>query len=500
MPGGGDKRQQQGEDLQTAQQHGKGQHQLGEVRVLGKAAGRAHHVEAGADIVEAGHHGGEIGFKAERLQRDQQKRSNNAQRIERKISGGAVLGFFVDHLAFVAHHGNGAGMHHVADLVPDHLAEDHHAGDLKAAAGRTGARAHEHQQKQDRFGKAGPQIEVGGGVAGGGDDGRNLKCGVPQTLAHRFIHGCDVAGDGNHAGTHNAQIGPQLGAAQRLAETAQDHQEENVEVDTECQHADGDDPLEIRAVTGNAVGFDAETAGAGSTEGVYHAVIKRHAAGQQENDHNGGDAKINEIENAGGVLGARYQLAYDGAGHLGAQNVHGAVRHLAGDHGDQHQHAHAAYPVGEAAPEQIGAAHRFHIGENGSTGGGKTADGFEECIHIGGDLTAEHKGQRADGGEQQPADRNDGETLAGKDVALLGAAQHRHCAAQYKSHSDGDKVSACRAVVVVEADQQRQYQHGRFQQNHLTDGVDDHFIIHRANNLLKVKFPRLHMEIKPILS
>ena len=213
VPGGGDERQQQGEDLQTAQQHGEGQDDLGEVGVLGKAAGGAHHIEAGADVVEAGHSGGEMGFKAEGIKGDEKEGGHDTQGIQCKIGGCAGLSLFIHNPSLVAHHGNGAGVDHAADFRADHLGQDHHAADLQAAAGGAGAGAHEHQQQQNGLGKLRPEVKVGGGIARGGDDGRYLEGGVAQTFAPGRIHGGDVDGDGQYAGAHDAQIRPKLRAA-----------------------------------------------------------------------------------------------------------------------------------------------------------------------------------------------------------------------------------------------------------------------------------------------
>ena len=63
IQGGGEDGQQEREDLQTTHQHSERQYEFGEVGVGGEAAGRTDRIKAGADIVEAGDGGSEIGSK-----------------------------------------------------------------------------------------------------------------------------------------------------------------------------------------------------------------------------------------------------------------------------------------------------------------------------------------------------------------------------------------------------------------------------------------------------
>ena len=68
-----------------------------------------------------------------------------------------------------------------------------------------------------------------------------------------------------------------------------------VKVDTEQQHENSNDPLLIRAVGGDAVRFDAESAGAGRSEHVQQAVKKGHPSRQFENDHDHAHARVDQV-------------------------------------------------------------------------------------------------------------------------------------------------------------------------------------------------------------
>ena len=98
----------------------------------------------------------------------------------------------------------------------------------------------------------------------------------------------------------------------------------------------------------------------------------------------------------------------------GAAIGHGQHRH------GKHQHAHAAHPVGEAAPEQRAVAQGFHVGQDGGAGGGKAGDGLEESVNKGRYFAGNHKGQCAEGTHQHPDQRHDGQAVAGKDGGVFG--------------------------------------------------------------------------------
>ena len=50
------------------------------------------------------------------------------------------------------------------------------------------------------------------------------------------------------------------------------------------------------------------------------------------------------------------------------------------DRKQEHEYAHAADPVREAAPEQRTVREHFHIGDNACARRGKAGDGFKQCI------------------------------------------------------------------------------------------------------------------------
>ena len=129
----------------------------------------------------------------------------------------------------------------------------------------------------------------------------------------------------------------------------------------EGQHPDTGDNVDIRAVVGSHAGVPAgKAAGTGSTEGVDAGIERVHAAQKQQSDHHQRHDKIHTIEDLGGIAHAADQLARRRPRHLCPEDMHGvAVAHRQDRH-DEHQHAHAADPMGKAAPQQAAPAEGLH--------------------------------------------------------------------------------------------------------------------------------------------
>ena len=66
-----DEQHQHGEDLQPPGQHVEGEDDLAQRRKGAVVAGGAHHVQAGADVVDAGQHRRQVRLHRELVHRDQ---------------------------------------------------------------------------------------------------------------------------------------------------------------------------------------------------------------------------------------------------------------------------------------------------------------------------------------------------------------------------------------------------------------------------------------------
>ena len=119
-----------------------------------------------------------------------------------------------------------------------------------AAAGGAAAGSDECEHHQQHFRKLRPQLIVIRRKAGGGHDGRYLKRGVANTVAHRPVHIPDIPRDGGDGHGHHNEEKPQLVTFQRLADLAGEGEEVDGEVNGEQQHKHSDDNLNGRASKG----------------------------------------------------------------------------------------------------------------------------------------------------------------------------------------------------------------------------------------------------------
>ncbi len=139
---------------------------------------------------------------------------------------------------------------------------------------------------------------------------------------------------------------------QSLLDLAEKEQIVGVEVDAEQDHKNGDDPLDIDGIAGDTAVFDPETACARSAESGAQGVEQRHSAEQQKRHLQHGHAKIDQVEETRCIADLGDKLADGGAGTLGTHQIDvGSAAHRH-DGEQEYEHAHAADPVSEAAPEQ----------------------------------------------------------------------------------------------------------------------------------------------------
>ena len=82
-PGVPGKQNQNGEDLQSACQHGPTQHQLAQIAVSAEITGGANGLHSGADIIKGTQHSGEIGADGEAVQRNNGKDYKGSQQPAR---------------------------------------------------------------------------------------------------------------------------------------------------------------------------------------------------------------------------------------------------------------------------------------------------------------------------------------------------------------------------------------------------------------------------------
>jgi len=149
-----------------------------------------------------------------------------------------------------------------------------------------------------------------------------------------------------------------------------------------------------------------ESAGSDRAEAVEERVKKIHAAEFEQQYFRERKDQIEQVEIAGGIRKMRRQLV------LGRTRCFRVGRDLSADtqHRQQRHHedddAHTAEPVREGTPKKQRFWHGLDVGQNGSACGSEAGAGLEKCIRRRWNRAGKPKGQRADDGAEQPADRH----------------------------------------------------------------------------------------------
>ena len=146
---------------------------------------------------------------------------------------------------------------------------------------------------------------------------------------------------------------------------------------------------------------------------------------------------------------------------------------------EQHQHAHAAHPLGLAAPEQDAGRHGLHRVQNGGAGGGQAGGRLEQRVHKGGDGIGQQIGEGAQQRQRYPGQRHGGIAVP----ALHPHTGHRHQIGQRTQHA----AQQCRgekrlpaAIAIAKTYQQRQQHKAALDPQHITGRAGDQSNIHEA--------------------
>ena len=299
-----------------------------------------------------------------------------------------------------------------------------------------------------------PQAEVCRGEAGGGDDGGDLKKGIAQALERPLVQVPDVEGDDGGGQAHHHQEKAQLIALKHFPEAAAQQQEVHGEIDGEQQGEDGDDHLQhgvaIGAYTGIAVG---EAAGARRGEGVDKRVVQRHAGQLQQGDLGQCHGAVDPVEDLGGLGLLGDQLGKDRARGFRLGEVVRTDAQGGEQSGEQHQHAHAAHPVGECPPEQDATGLGLDVGEDGGTGGSEAGHRLKQAVHKGGEGAGEVEGERPHHAGDQPDQAHGKEALPG--VEMPGGGYSGQGQSQNGHQQDGQQEGGG-VLLVQQGDRQRQ--------------------------------------------
>ena len=144
---------------------------------------------------------------------------------------------------------------------------------------------------------------------------------------------------------------------------------------------------------------------------------------------------------------------------------------------EQHQNAHAAHPLGLAAPEEDAGRHGLHRVQNGGAGGGQAGGRLEQCVHEGGNGVRQQIGERAQQRQRDPCQSHGG-------IAV--PALHPHPGDRYQiGQSAQNAAQQCRngeccpaAVAIPQTYQQRQQHEARFYPQDIAHCAGDQSNIH----------------------
>ncbi len=151
--------------------------------------------------------------------------------------------------------------------------------------------------------------------------------------------------------------------------------------------------------------------------GVISESIADPAEDRQDQDHEGGQADVQKPQPPRGRPDRRRQRLVFGAWHLRLDERAAAADAEARQDRQAEDHdAHAAEPLGEAAPEAHRLIERGNVREHARPGGRHPRHRLEVRVHRGPQLgLAEHVGHRDRERRQRPGERDDQESLPGAD-------------------------------------------------------------------------------------
>ena len=294
----------------------------------------------------------------------------------------------------------------------------------------------------------------------------------------------DIARNGQGGSCNHAKVDPHFLAGKRFLKMADEQEEIHIKVDAEQHHKDRGDHFHRRAaVSANAGRTVAETAGARRAKGGDQGIVPGQTGQAQQNCLHHGKHQVHGIQDLGGIADLAGDFAHRRPRRFGAHQVHGAaIADRQNRHG-KHQYAHAAHPVGKAAPEQHTVTHGFHIAQDAGAGGGKAGYRFKKGIHKKRDIAADDKRQRTEHGHQHPGQCHDHKTLARIDRRVGGAAQPQNKAQHGQPHRRYHKGKQAAPLAMNNSYNRRGQQQGGFNHKNTAQHIPKHAVVHSVTPL-----------------
>ena len=231
----------------------------------------------------------------------------------------------------------------------------------------------------------------------------------PKGIAH-IASKIDVQGNQRDRRKDDEKKRPHFGRKRFLGASAQ-KQVVRVKIHGKEQHKHRDNYLQMGRVV-HAVGRYRKSTRSCRSKGRCNCFKNRHSAHEQDNKlyhrHHG----VDSVENKRRLAHLRHELGYDGPRALRLHHVHILRARQGQERDDEHQHPHAAHPVGEATPHQKGFRHLvdFCTRKDACARGREARRRFKKRVDIA-CRTRQAKGQRAEQAHHNPRERNDGKAF-----------------------------------------------------------------------------------------
>ena len=393
-------------------------------------------------------------------------------------------------MAVEAYDVNAARLKGAANFASAELAQLRHAHDFQSARRGTGARADKHQYERQHARALRPEIEVGRRIAGGRYDRAHLKAAIAQRRPERAILRQHEQCHQQDRSAAYGQIPPELLIAEGLAPFAVGDMIEHHKVHAEEEHEHGDDHVHSHAVkAADARGVIAEAARARRAHGVYGRVVGRHAGEHQRDELYERHRAVDRIEYARRIAHLGHDLAQAGARAFGAHQMRRAAGHLRNERQREHQHAHAADPVGKAAPEHHAVARRVEVGQHSRAGGRKAGGRFKQRVGKIGQHAAEHKRHRAEHAQQNPRKRHHSEALPRAQIPIDRLDQPPQRQADDQRQRDALEHRQKIAVAIEQRQQRRRNHSQRLDHQYDTQQAQYKPFVHGYITLLRSPMP-----------
>ena len=225
--------------------------------------------------------------------------------------------------------------------------------DLHAARGGAGASADEHEQRKDRERERAPGREIGGGIAGAGQNRNAVEGGLAKRIGRR-------GAVGNHQPAGERKQGeqdqPEEPLHLRVPRERPPSAAHGLQIEHEGQraqhHVDGGDPFDrIVAEMAKRIVRGREAAGGDGRHRVAHRLEGGHACGPIGEPVAEREREVDHADGAGELSRAGQHLLRAVRG-FGVEELHPADSQHRQDRDRRDDDADAAEPLQERAPEQ----------------------------------------------------------------------------------------------------------------------------------------------------